>query len=170
MQTLAFALKLDRFGGARAQIDGYYLVWSSGPAAKKWQRMLSLLYSSGLNCKHYSRKARSPGEATSRMAHLGSITKVRRKRAPIAELVCCSQIGWAFVAPHLAFGAARRGSISAAICDRGATKPKAKCGATRWAAGLFGSDFVVRSLQTAEGYARRSRLVCTHNPLPQMPT
>src|SRR5439155_22440234 len=66
MQTLAFALKLDRFGGARAQIDGYYLVWSSGPAAKKWQRHGSLLYSSGLNCKHYSRKARSHVEATSR--------------------------------------------------------------------------------------------------------
>src|SRR5439155_21830489 len=76
-----------------------------------------------------------------------------------STLVCCSQIGWAFVASHLAFGAARRGSISAAICDRGATKPKAKCGATRWAACLFGSDSVVRSLQTAEGYARRSRLV-----------
>src|SRR6059036_14492 len=73
-------------------------------------------------------------------------------------LVCCSQIGWAFVAPHLAFGAARRGSISAAICDRGATKPKAKCGATLRSACLFGPGFVVRSLQTAEGSARRSRL------------
>src|SRR5439155_1054001 len=92
------------------------------------------------------------------------IGKVEEPHAEFVEvkgepLVCCSQIGWAFVAPHLAFGAARRGSISAAICDRGATKPKAKCGATLRAACLFGPGFVVRSLQTAEGSARRSRLV-----------
>src|ERR1043166_2104880 len=76
-----------------------------------------------------------------------------------ATLVSCSRIGWAFVAPHLASGEARRGSIAAVLCDRGATKPEAKGDATLWAASLFGSDFVVCSLQTAEGYARRSRLV-----------
>src|SRR6266498_2513633 len=44
-------------------------------------------------------------------------------------------------------------------CDRGATKPEPKSGATHRAACLFGSDFVVRSSQIPEGYARRSRLV-----------
>src|SRR5437867_10030740 len=44
-------------------------------------------------------------------------------------------------------------------CDRGATKPEPKSGAPRRAACPFGSDFVVRSSQIAEGYARRSRLV-----------
>ena len=74
-------------------------------------------------------------------------------------LVCCSRIAWAFVAPHLVSGEARRGSIAAGLCDRGATKPEAKCDATHRAACLFDSDFVVRSLQTADGYARRSRLI-----------
>src|SRR5207247_5657376 len=53
-------------------------------------------------------------------------------------------------------------------CDRGATKPEPKSGATRRATCLFGSDFVVRSLQIPEGYARRSRLVLTQNPLPPL--
>src|SRR2546422_6237999 len=44
-------------------------------------------------------------------------------------------------------------------CDRGATKPEPKSGATRRAACLFCSDFVVRSSQIPEGYARHSRLV-----------
>src|SRR5205809_6026046 len=49
-------------------------------------------------------------------------------------------------------------------CDRGATKPEPKSGATRRAACLFGSDFVVRSLQIPEGYARRSRLTAPRFP------
>src|SRR5207247_10344327 len=44
-------------------------------------------------------------------------------------------------------------------CDRGATKPESKSDATLRAAVLFGPDVVAHSLQTAEGYARRSRLV-----------
>ena len=72
-----------------------------------------------------------------------------------------------FVAPHLACGEARRGSMSSRICDRGATKPQAKWGATRRAAGLFGAGGVARSSQTHEGYARRSRLACAENPLPR---
>src|SRR5256885_16887761 len=65
-----------------------------------------------------------------------------------------------FVAPHLASGEARRGSIAAtALCDRGATKPAAKCDATLRAAVLFCPDVVARSLQTPVGYARGSRLV-----------
>src|SRR2546427_12006149 len=52
-------------------------------------------------------------------------------------------------------------------CDRGATKPEPKSDATLRAAVLFGPDFVAHSLQTAEGYARRSRLVWAKNPSPQ---
>src|SRR5882762_1974410 len=79
-------------------------------------------------------------------------------------LVWCLAIGWCFVAPKMAWGEARRGSISAAICDRGATKPQAIFGATLRAAGLFASRGVARSLQTANGYARRSRLAGGENP------
>src|SRR5881275_796842 len=53
-----------------------------------------------------------------------------------------------FVAPNLACGEARGGSIPRQWgCDRRATKPQAKFGATRRAAGLFRPDFVARSLQ-----------------------
>src|SRR3989449_9962054 len=52
-------------------------------------------------------------------------------------------------------------------CDRGATKPEPKSDATLRAAVLFGPDVVARSLQTPEGYARRSRLVRAKNPSPQ---
>src|SRR5438046_671772 len=71
------------------------------------------------------------------------------------------------VASIFGSGEARRGSISAAICDRGATKPEPKSDATLRAAVLFGPDVVAHSLQTAEGYARRSRLVWAKNPSPQ---
>src|ERR1051326_7252485 len=52
-------------------------------------------------------------------------------------------------------------------CDRRATPPQAKFGATLWAAALFWPDFVARSLQIHLGYARRSRLVWAKNPLPR---
>src|SRR5262249_17999336 len=52
-------------------------------------------------------------------------------------------------------------------CDREATKPEPKSDATLRAAVLFGPDVVARSLQTSEGYARRSRLVWPKNPSPQ---
>src|SRR2546423_14247223 len=53
-----------------------------------------------------------------------------------------------FVAPNLACGEARGGSIPRQWgCDRRATKPQAKFGATRRAAGLFRPDFVARSSQ-----------------------
>ena len=77
----------------------------------------------------------------------------------------CLAIGWCFVAPKMAWGEARRGSISAVICDRGATKPQAIFGATLRAAVLLASRVVARSLQTTEGYARRSRLAGGQNPL-----
>src|SRR6185369_4512842 len=64
----------------------------------------------------------------------------------------------------MAWGEARRGSISAAICDRGATKPQAIFGATLRAAGLFASCVVARCSPTADGYARRSRLAEGENP------
>src|SRR5947199_8603815 len=53
-----------------------------------------------------------------------------------------------FVAPNLACDEARGGSIPRQWgCDRRATKPQAKFGATGRAAGLFRPDFVARSLQ-----------------------
>src|SRR2546426_2256337 len=82
-----------------------------------------------------------------------------------ANLVWCLAIGWCFVAPKTAWGKARRGSIAAALCDRGATKPQAVFGATLRAAVLFASRFVARSSQTAEGYACRSRLAGDENSL-----
>src|SRR3989442_1176963 len=82
-----------------------------------------------------------------------------------ANLLWCLAIGWCFVAPKTAWGKARRGSIAAALCDRGATKPQAVFGATLRAAVLFASRFVARSSQTAEGYARRSRLAGNENSL-----
>src|SRR5438309_4516856 len=53
-----------------------------------------------------------------------------------------------FVAPNLAWGEARGGSIPRQWgCDRRATKPQAKFGATLRAAVLFGPGGVARSLQ-----------------------
>src|SRR5438477_12821974 len=52
-----------------------------------------------------------------------------------------------FVAPNLACGEARGGRIPSWGCNRRATKPQAKFGATRRAAGLFRPDFVARSSQ-----------------------
>src|SRR5438874_8248857 len=53
-----------------------------------------------------------------------------------------------FVAPNLACDEARGGSIPRQWgCARRATKPQAKFGATRRAAGLFRPDFVARSSQ-----------------------
>src|SRR5713101_7186680 len=58
----------------------------------------------------------------------------------------------AFVAPNLVCGEAQGGSIPQRWgCDRRATKPQAKFGATRRAAGLFRPDFVARSLQIHGG-------------------
>jgi len=77
----------------------------------------------------------------------------------------CLPNGWCYVAPKMAWGEARRGSIAAVLWDRGATKPQAIWGATLRAAGLFASRFVARSFQTHQGYARRSRLAGGENPL-----
>src|SRR2546425_4288170 len=73
-----------------------------------------------------------------------------------------------FVAPNLAWGEARGGSIPRQWgCDRRATKPQAKFGATFRAAVLFGPGGVARSLQIHGGYARRSRLAWAENSSPQ---
>src|SRR5438128_10878442 len=48
-----------------------------------------------------------------------------------------------------------------------ALKRRAITGRSLRAAVLFGPDVVARSLQTPEGYARRSRLVWAKNPSPQ---
>src|SRR2546426_9682471 len=86
-----------------------------------------------------------------------------------ANLVWCLAIGWCFVAPKTAWGKARRGSIAAALCDRGATKPQAVFGATLRAAVLFASRFVARSSQTAEGMlvaraSRETKIPCGETP------
>src|SRR5205809_5347271 len=52
-------------------------------------------------------------------------------------------------------------------CDRGATKPEPKSDATLRATVLLGPHVVAHSLQTPEGYARRSRLVWAKNPSSQ---
>src|SRR5439155_2256951 len=62
---------------------------------------------------------------------------------------------------------ARREHIPKWICDRRATQPQAKFGATLRAAFLFRPDFVAPSSQTPEGYARRSRLAWPKNPSPR---
>src|SRR5213596_1286890 len=98
-------------------------------------------------------------------AFRGGRPRAQRRLLPPSWLVWCLAIGWCFVAPKTAWGKARRGSIAAALCDRGATKPQAVFGATLRAAVLFASRFVARSSQTAEGYARRSRLAGNENSL-----
>src|SRR5207302_5311145 len=70
-----------------------------------------------------------------------------------------------FVAPNLAWGEARGGSIPRQWgCDRRATKPQAKFGATLRAAVLFGPGCVARSLQI-----RMDMLVARALPGPKTP-
>src|SRR5438552_18483654 len=72
-----------------------------------------------------------------------------------------------FVAPIFGFGEARRGSIprSGAVTEeqrgqnRKATQPSGRR--------CFSAQTLLLSLQTHEGYARRSRLVWAKNPSPQ---
>ncbi len=61
-------------------------------------------------------------------------------------------------------------SVSAGYSTDRATKPQANFSATLRAAVLFRSEVVARSLQTHQGYARRSRLVRAKNPWPRMPS
>jgi len=68
------------------------------------------------------------------------------------RLVVMNVNAMTFVAPNLACGQARGGNIPRSWgCDRRATKPQAKFGATRRAAGLFRPAFVARSLQIHGG-------------------
>src|SRR5919108_845842 len=63
-----------------------------------------------------------------------------------------------FVAPNLAWGKARGGSIPRQWgCDRRATKPQAKFGATLRAAVLFGPGGVARSLPDPRGICSGAR-------------
>src|SRR5438132_7374415 len=86
------------------------------------------------------------------------------------RLVWCLAIGWCFVAPKTAWGKARRGSIAAALCDRGATKPQAVFGATLRAADLFASRFVARSSPPADLYALRAALGSSENSIRLSPS
>src|SRR3989449_6952616 len=87
--------------------------------------------------------------------------------SPAKSLVVMNIITMTFVAPNLACQGARREHIPKWICDRRAAQPQAKFGATLRAAVLFRPDFVARSSQTPEGFARRSRLVWLKNPSPR---
>src|SRR5437667_578413 len=62
---------------------------------------------------------------------------------------------------------ARRGHPRPWGCNRRATKPQAKFGATRRAAGLFAQTSLLAPHRSTAGYARRSRLVWAKNPLPR---
>ena len=67
-----------------------------------------------------------------------------------------------FVAPNLACGKARGGSIPRSwVCNRRATQPQTKFGATRRAAVLFRPDFVARYSQIHCGICS-SRAPCPH--------
>ena len=69
-------------------------------------------------------------------------------RFEVCHLVIQGVNPMTFVAPNLAWGEARGGSIPGQWgCDRRATKPQAKFGATLRAAVLFGPGGVARSLQ-----------------------
>src|SRR5205807_9694350 len=74
-------------------------------------------------------------------------------RAPQVSLIVAAKVvqgvnSMTFVAPNLAWGEARGGSIPRQWgCDRRATKSQAKFGATLRAAVLFGPGGVARSLQ-----------------------
>jgi len=87
---------------------------------------------------------------------------------PNADLVVRFVNTLTFVAPNLAWGKARRASIPRQWgCDRGATQPQAKFGATRRAAVLFRQTSLLAPYRSTSGYARRSRLVWPKNPLPR---
>src|SRR5437667_7296490 len=62
---------------------------------------------------------------------------------------------------------ARRGHPRPWGCNRRATKPQAKFGATRRAAGLFAQTSLLAPHRSTAGYARGSRLVWAKNPLPR---
>src|SRR5438132_971956 len=109
-----------------------------------------------LCCSSIRPQAQLSGE---RAPHFGDTT-----------LVWCLAIGWCFVAPKTAWGKARRGSIAAALCDRGATKPQAVFGATLRAADLFASRFVARSSPPADLYALRAALGSSENSIRLSPS
>src|SRR5437773_8562972 len=85
----------------------------------------------------------------------------------LSELVMCLTNSWCFVAPKMGWGEARRGSISAAICDRGATKPPGHFRRNPSGRSSFGLPRRCSFLTDPEGYARRSRLAGGQNPLRQ---
>src|SRR5579859_5447493 len=66
-------------------------------------------------------------------------------------------------------GEARRGSIPAAVCDRGATKPACSWRESPPGGGSFRSSLRCSLLTDRCGYARRSRLGWNKNPSPQAP-
>ena len=106
-----------------------------------------------LATKETSRDENEEDEGTAKLSTLNLQPPIQRSTflARRRRLVMCLTNSWCFVAPKMGWGEARRGSISAAICDRGATKPQPIFGATLRAAVLLASRVVARSSQTRKG-------------------
>src|SRR6266571_7892474 len=84
------------------------------------------------------------------------------------ELVLCLLNGWSFVAPSLACGEARGGSIP----HSGAVTDEQRSHRPNWAQPKGRQSFSLQAslltpCRSTSGYARRSRLAWTEKPLPQ---
>src|SRR6266542_3532918 len=84
------------------------------------------------------------------------------------ELVLCLLNGWCFVAPSLACGEARGGSIPRS----GAVTDEQRSHRPNWAQPKGRQSFSLQAslltpYRSTSGYARRSRLAWTEKPLPQ---
>src|SRR5438309_7159380 len=87
---------------------------------------------------------------------------------PGGLLVLCLLNGWCFVAPSLACGEARGGSIPRS----GAVTDEQRSHRPNWAQPKGRQSFslqpsLLTPYRSTSGYARRSRLAWTENPLPQ---
>src|SRR5439155_13855918 len=93
---------------------------------------------------------RSSAHSRASVAADDTLDGPRWERSRSKNLVVQGVNSMTFVAPNLAWGEARGGSIPRQWgCDRRATKPQAKFDATLRAAVLFGPGGVARSSQTA---------------------
>ena len=85
----------------------------------------------------------------------------------LRSLVMCLTNSWCFVAPKWAGARRDEGAYPQRSVTEEQRSPRPFFGATLRAAVLFASRGVAPSLQTADGYARRSRLAGGQNPLRQ---
>src|SRR5881296_1117558 len=86
----------------------------------------------------------------------------------VERLVLCLLNGWCFVAPRLAWGEARGGSIprSGAVTDEQRSH-RPTWGQPEGRQFLSVQASLLAPYRSTSGYARRSRLAWTENPLPQ---